>query len=235
MNITALSIQAKVLILTDEKEIGQIWAYSLEQMNLSVTVLEFKEVDCESILADPPDLLVLDDAKGDNHRITMLHQCRAEAAMPILLLTVRTDENYILEAYQAGVDDCLPYPVSPRMFLAKMRALLRRSRLIPVEFAAKINAGGFCLDASRRVLTGEKGEKHALTSLEARLLFILMSYPGRAFSTEYLVEQVWGAFGGGDAALLKNLVYRLRRKIEPTPNKPQVLLHETGEGYKFSR
>jgi two-component system, OmpR family, KDP operon response regulator KdpE len=136
------------------------------------------------------------------------------------------------------VDDCMQHPVSPKIFLAKVKAWLRRAQVIPIEALDQVEVRSFRLEPARRQLIinkneGSEGKIIHLTNLEFRLLWLLMNNPNHLFEPDYLINQVWGIYGDGDGTLLKNLVYRLRRKIEPNPSDPRFILNEHGQGYKF--
>jgi DNA-binding response OmpR family regulator len=141
-------------------------------------------------------------------------------------------ENEILEAYNAGVDDVVIKPISPPVFMAKVLAWIRRSWTMPVGSLSLVNAGDYKLDPSRRCMIDLDGTEVKLTNLEFHLLHLLMSRPGRVFNAEEIIQAIWGGYGHGDQVLLKNVVYRLRRKIEADPGRPALLQTWQG-GYSF--
>jgi len=178
-------------------------------------------------------LLIIDAHTFELDGIDLCRQIRAEAVNPILLFSPRGDEAHILEAYQAGVDECVVKPVSPALFLAKARAWLRRSWTVPAGALDCLQAGALRLDPARREVVTAAGSAVKLSTLEFRLLHLLMLHRGQVLSTDVIIDRVWGYSGGGDGALLKNLVYRLRRKIEPDPRQPCFIQTVAGEGYTF--
>jgi two-component system response regulator RegX3 len=180
-----------------------------------------------------PDLIILEDFNAQDEELELCQKLRAETAVPILYLTSKTGEAFFLKTYKTGADECIPLPISPRLFQAKVSAWLRRTQSMPMTALDEVAGGGFRLNPGQRRLATPDGEVLRLTILESRLLFLLMSHAGRVFETETLVERVWGSYGSGDSVLLKNLVYRLRRKIEPDPGSPRYLLTEASQGYKF--
>ena len=109
----------------------------------------------------------------------------------------------------------------------------RRAQVLPNAALETVQVGEFRLDPDRRLLCTPDGQVVKLTNLETRLLYLLMNHPAWTLETDYLVDRVWGHFGEGDSILLKNLVYRLRRKIEPNPSQPCYLLTEGSLGYRF--
>jgi DNA-binding response OmpR family regulator len=109
---------------------------------------------------------------------------------------------------------------------------MRRSWTVPTDNLSLVKAGRHRLDPARRCLVAPDGVEIRLTNLELRLLHLLMSRPGFVFSLEEIIEAIWGGYGHGDQVLLKNVVYRLRKKIEEDPSRPLFL--QTGQGgYSF--
>ena len=103
---------------------------------------------------------------------------------------------------------------------------------MPVNGLSLIKAGKYRLDPTQRCIVDSNGLEIKLTNLEFRLLHLLMSQPGQIFSVEDIIESIWGGYGGGDHVLLKNVVYRLRKKIEADPGHPMQLQTWKG-GYSF--
>ena len=227
------AVSASVMIVSDEVESARIWAFSLKQAGYEVCLAGFSEKTLRIWSEEFPDIIVLEDLNSQMDVFQFCSALRQEATIPILLLTSRSNEAYQMEAYQAGADDCIPPPVSPRLFLAKIRAWLRRSQVVPSVALDQVQAGEFRLDPDRRQVLIPGGSEVKLTNLESRLLYLLMVHPGWVLETNYLVDRVWGHFGEGDGVLLKNVVYRLRKKIEPDPGQPRYILTESTIGYKF--
>jgi two-component system response regulator RegX3 len=222
---------ARVLLVSDEPESGRIWAFALQQMGLEVVLTNTSRDALEEWAAGGLDLLIIDIHTPRLDGIDLCRRIRAEAVNPILLFSPRGDEAHILEAYQAGVDECVVKPVSPALFLAKTRAWLRRSWMIPTGALNCLQAGALRLDPARREVVTAEGSAVKLSTLEFRLLHLLMGHEGQVLPSDLIVDRVWGHAGEGDNTLLKNLVYRLRRKIEPDPGQPRYIQTVAGEGY----
>jgi two-component system response regulator RegX3 len=221
------------LLVSDDREVGGLWAYALRQMGLEVTLAASADDALASWDQHAFDLFVIDVCGPDLDGIELARRLRAGAVNPILLFTANRDEGHTLAAYQAGVDECVVKPVSPSVFLAKVRVWLRRSWTVPARALETVQAGRLCLDPARRQLVTEGGSIVKLTNLEFRVLHLLMSHPGQVLPSDLIVDRVWGYNGGGDQVLLKNVVYRLRRKMEPDPGDPRYLQTVAGEGYVF--
>jgi DNA-binding response OmpR family regulator len=179
-----------------------------------------------------PELIVIDTLL-DLDGIQATRRLRAETVVPILLLTPRNNEAHILEAYLAGADECAVKPISPALFWAKVRAWLRRAWTVSADSLDCLQAGALRLEPTQRQVIRGEGEVIKLTNLEFRLLHLLMSHSGWVLKTDDIVQRVWGFYGNGDSSLLKNVVYRLRRKIDPDPQNPRYIHTEAGLGYRF--
>lgn len=224
--------EVKVLVVSDDQETGRVWSYILREKGLFV-ILTSTAAEAMQIWADQiPELIVI-DTHSELDGIQLTTELRKETIIPILMFTPRANETHILEAYQAGVDECAVKPISPALFWAKARAWLRRSWTVPAEGLDSLQAGELRLDPSRRQVTIAEKNAIKLTTLEFRVLHALMSHPGWVLKTEDIITRVWGYYGSGDSNLLKNVVYRLRRKIDPDPNHPRYIHTEAGLGYRF--
>lgn len=228
-----IRINTRVMIVCDDPDTCQIWAYCLRQRGIEVIASGSAEVVLKQWAEQIPDLVVIDVNTPGLDGIALCQRLREVTITPILLFTPRNNESHLLEAYRAGVDECVAKPVSPALFLAKVKVWLRRSWMVPAETLEVVQISDFYLDPYARQLIRGKGKAIRLTNLEFRLLYLLMKNPGRILETEYIVERVWGYHGEGSSHLLKNLVYRLRRKIEPDQNDTLYIHTEPGIGYRF--
>jgi DNA-binding response OmpR family regulator len=150
------------------------------------------------------------------------------------LSSVRGEEEYILRAFDMGIDEYVAKPFSPRILAAKVKALLSRARSLPLASVSSLEAGGVQLNPERRTVRLPRGPEMNLTNLEFRLLYSLMSNQGRVVPTETIVERVWGYSEEADYRLVKGLVRRLRRKMEPDTKEPHYIKTIPGVGYAFS-
>ena len=222
----------KIFVVCDRTDTAPVWGFILRQQGL-VVILETsldKAVDHWSM--EMPDLVVIDIDTTHQDPMLLYKKFRAVSVAPILLFLPSHHETQILEAYAAGVDEVVVKPISPAIFLAKIVAWVRRSWTLPVDGLSLVKAGKHRLDPTRRCLIDPNGLEIKLTNLEFRLLHLLMSRPAFVFSAEDIIQSIWGGFGNGDQVLLKNVVYRLRRKIEVDPGRPTLLQTWQG-GYSF--
>jgi DNA-binding response OmpR family regulator len=222
----------KVFVVCDQRDTAPVWGYILRQQGLVVILEPSIEKAIDRWSTEMPDLVVIDLDVDYEKRMELYQKFRAVSVAPILLFLPTYHETEILDAYMAGVDDVVVKPMSPAIFLAKILAWMRRSWTVPIDNLSLVKAGKHRLDPGRRCLIDPDGMEIKLTNLEFRLLHLLMSRPGFVFSLEEIIESIWGGYGNGDQVLLKNVVYRLRKKIEADPSRPLCL--QTGPGgYSF--
>ncbi len=219
----------RVFVVCDQMETAPIWGYMIREKGL-VPILETSpQRAMDRLIEDIPDLVVIDVNAPHAQRIELCRKFRELSASPILLFLPANHETEILEAYQAGVDECVVKPISPAIFLAKITAWARRSWSAPMS---AVRTGNLRLDPSRRSAIASDGRECKLTNLEFRLVHFLMSRPGYVFKAEDITESVWGGQRQGDQAMLKNVVYRLRRKLESELGETQLVKTWPG-GYSF--
>jgi len=231
--VTKSSPASKVLVVSNTQTTGPLLIYGLQKLQLNVIV----ESDLTNVFqrwADEiPDLIVIDMKAPETQTINLIESLREEIVTPILLLTQFSTEDFLLEAYAAGVDECILKPASPSLFYAKVKVWLRRSWSVPTDTLDPLHVGRFRLSPSDRTIILDDHDPIRLTNLELRLLYCLMSRPGHTLTIEELNRRVWGYSNESDSTMLKNVVYRLRRKIESDPASPQVILNVAGVGYRF--
>ncbi len=222
----------KILIVCDRSDTAPVWEYILRERGLTVALETSTPKAIDHWTAEAADLVAIDIETPHQERMELYKKFRAVNVAPILLFLPSHHETEIVEAYAAGVDDVIVKPVSPAIFLAKIQAWGRRSWTMPVDGLSLVKVGKHRLHPARRCVIDPEGLEVKLTTLEFRLLHLLMSRPGYVFSAEDIVESIWGGHENGDQVLLKNVVYRLRRKIESDPGHPALLRTWSG-GYSF--
>jgi DNA-binding response OmpR family regulator len=222
------AISHRVFVVCDQDATAPIWGYIIREKGL-VAILETSvQRAMERSMEEIPDLIVIDVNASHAQRIELCKKFRSLSASPILLFLPANNENEILEAYQAGVDECVIKPISPAVFMAKIVAWVRRSWAIPMS---PMRAGKLKLDPARRSVIEPNGEEVKLTNLEFRLFHLLMSRPGYVFKNEEIMQMVWGV--QADPAVLKNVVYRLRKKLDMDSERPPYLIQTWPGGYSF--
>jgi two-component system response regulator MtrA len=222
-----------VLVVSNSLTTGPLWAFSLEERKFRVIMEPNPAKTLRRWAEEVPNLIVLDINTQEPAILNMIRSLREESVVPVVLLTSSKPEEYILEAYEAGVDECVIKPLSPSLFHAKIKAWLRRSWSVPMYALDPLKVGKVNLVPSDRTVVIETGTPIRLTNLEMRLLYILMGRPGRTITAEELIQKVWGYSEEADNTVLKNVIYRLRRKIEVDPANPVVIQTISGVGYKL--
>lgn len=223
---------AKIFVVCDQSDTAPVWGYILRQRGLAVILESSLEKAIDRWSSDISDLAVIDLDVRHEDRMELYQRFRAVSVAPILLFLPVYHEREILEAYEAGVDEVVVKPISPAIFLAKIMAWKSRSWTVPTAELNQLNAGKHRLEPVRRCLINPEGYEIRLTTLEFRLLHLLMSRPGHLFPAEDIIQALWGGYGNGDQVLLKNVVYRLRKKIETDPGHP-IFLQTWHGGYSF--
>jgi len=229
-----LVLGPRVLIVSNQQTTGPLWVFSLQQQNLHVVLESDPAKTIQRCEMETPDLIILDINLPEAQTIDLIKSLRAEMVTPILLLTPPRSEENIIEAYNAGVDDYMIKPVSPSLFNAKVRVWLRRSWSATTSTLEPVKIGGMHVFPNERMLIRDNGQPVHLTNLELRLLYYLISRAGHTVTTEELNQRVWGYSGEVDNTMLKNVVYRLRRKIETDPANPLIIQTVAGMGYKLA-
>ena len=222
----------KIFVLCDRSDTLPIWGYVVRQQGL-VAILE-TEVDkaIEHWSTEMPELVVIDLNNGKQDPLELCKLFRGVSVAPVLLFLPTYHETQILDAFAIGVDDVIVKPVSPPIVMAKLMAWLRRSWVMPTDGLDLVKVGKYRLVPVLRSLVNPNDEHIRLTNLEFRMLHLLMSRPGHVFLADEIIQSIWGGYGNGDHVLLKNVVYRLRKKLEEDPANPLILRTWPG-GYSF--
>jgi DNA-binding response OmpR family regulator len=200
----------KALIVDDDHVLADVLAFTLRREGFQIVLAHDGETGLLRWAEEQPDLIVLDVNMPKLDGFAVCRRIRAQADTPIILLTVRGEEDDIVDGLRLGADDYITKPFSPRQLVARAHAVLRRAGKVTVP--AIRQAGGLALDPSRRELSFADQETVSLTPLESRLLDYLMLNAGHVLTAGAIIDHVWGA-EGGDRDMLRQLVHRLRLKI----------------------
>jgi len=221
----------KILIVDDDLELLSLISYALRQAGYITVEANDGAAGLEMFEKESPALVILD---VNLPRLSGLEVCRkirdaGDGETPVMMLTVRGAEEDQVQALDLGADDYLTKPFSPRTLLARVRALLRRAG--STERPAPLVAGNFALDLEQQAVSVAGGGAVRLTRLELRLLQLLLANAGHTLPSERLLRHVWGTRASDDRQLLKQLVHRLRQKIEADAAEPRYLVTVSGVGY----
>ncbi len=221
----------KVLIVDDDRDLRELIAFALTQAGFLVV----KAADGPSAVrmfdTEAPDVVVLDINMPGASGFQVCEAIRARSSVPVMMLTVRSEEEDLVKALELGADDYLTKPFSPKTLLARLKALLRRAGM--ESTAPPLTAGRIALNIEEHTAQIGGAAPIRLTKLELRLLQMLLTNSGRTVSSDRLLVHIWGHRNSGDRQLLKQLVHRLRQKIESDPALPRYLQTAAGAGYKL--
>jgi DNA-binding response OmpR family regulator len=207
----------KALIVDDDRVLADVVAFTLRREGFQVVQAFDGEAGVELCFAEQPDLVVLDVNLPRLDGFSVCRRIREQSDTPIVLLTVRGDEDDVVRGLGLGADDYVTKPFSPRQLVARAQAVLRRAGRTPAPAIRR--AGDLTLDPSRRELRLAAGEPVPLTPLEARLLDYFMLNAGHVLTADAIIAHVWGA-EGGDRDMLRQLVRRLRSKMAQGAGAP---------------
>lgn len=222
---------ATILIVEDDRKIATLVAKNLEAAGFRCRQVHDGEAVLEELRDTAPQLVVMDIMLPGVDGLELTRRIRRDSDVPILMLTARTSEGDKVLGFEIGADDYLTKPFSTRELVARVRALLRRSSTGGREEI--LTRGALRIDPGRREVT--RGDvRIELTTLEFDLLHFLASRPGRVYSREALMDQVWGEGRIVDDRSIDSLVSRLRRKVEADPSTPAYIQTVWGAGYRFA-
>ena len=219
----------KILIVDDDLELLGLISYALRQAGYITVEASDGLAALATFERENPALVILDVNLPRLSGLEVCKKIRDTSATPIMMLTVRNAEEDQVQALDLGADDYLTKPFSPRTLLARVRALLRRAG--GAEKPAPLVAGHFALDLEHQSVSVGGGAPVRLTRLELRLLQLLLANAGHTLPAERLLRHVWGTRASDDRQLLKQLVHRLRQKIEIDAAEPRYLVTVSGVGY----
>lgn len=222
----------KALVVDDDLALADVVSFTMRRAGFEVILAHDGQAALDRWEEEAPDLIILDLNLPKIDGLKVCQRIRDQADTPIIILSVRGDEDDVVKGLELGADDYIVKPFSPRQLVARSEALLRRVKARPV-IPGPLTASDLTLDTSRKQVFIKDEPLAQLTGLESKLLEILMLNQGQVLTSETLIDAVWGS-AGGDRPMLKQLAYRLRKKIEASPSDPVYLITIPGVGYTFS-
>lgn len=231
----------KILVVDDEQNIRELIKFNLEREGYQVLTAADGYNALDTARAENPDLIILDVMIPGQDGLAVcrdLHQNESTRDIPIIMLSARGEELDKILGLEMGADDYVTKPFSPREMLARVKARLRRTTGTgdktdkPPDEAEQLIIGNLIIDTDRFVISVE-GEKQDLTPKEFELLRLLARYPGKVFTREFLLEQIWGYDYAGDSRTVDVHVRHIRQKLDQMPGSPQYIETVRGVGYRF--
>ena len=226
--------KSRILVVDDEPR--YVWGAkaNLESRGYEVLTAQDGKSALEVIAIEAPDLIVLDIKMPGMSGWEVCERVREFSTVPIIMLTALAEDVDKVKGLELGADDYVTKPFSAAELLARIQAVLRRVELSErQETDPSFEVGDLRVDFARQQVFVHNQEV-SLTSIEYRLLCELVKHPGRVLVTDYLLERVWGMGYEGESNLLRQVVYRLRQKIERDPQNPQYIQTKRGVGYTFA-
>ena len=222
----------KILIVDDEPQIRRVMRVILAGENYEVVEARSGEAALLRFREFLPDLVLLDLNMPGMSGLETCRALRETSDVPIVVLTVRHEEEEKVEVLDAGADDYVTKPFGKQELLARIRAALRRSVASPSTGPKSFTSGDLEIDFETRKIRSGKNIVR-LTPKEFDLLRYLVSHAGKPVPHRELLQAVWGPDYGDQTDYLRVFVTHLRKKIEPNPAKPQYILTEPWVGYRF--
>jgi DNA-binding response OmpR family regulator len=230
----------KILVVEDELSLQETLAYNLRRQGYEVEAVGDGNAALEKARRNHPDLILLDIMLPGIDGFEVCRILRQEMSTPVLMLTARDDEIDRVVGLEVGADDYLTKPFSMRELIARVKAMLRRVRLIRQEMGVETTVAAgqslifddLVLDITRREVR-LKEQVVALKPKEYELLIFIAGHRGQVLTREFILERVWGWDYVGDSRTVDVHIRWLREKIEPDPANPVRIITVRGAGYRF--
>ena len=222
--------KAEILIIDDEEQIRRLLEITLKANNYSVRHAASAKDGVIMASNHPPELIILDLGLPDKDGLTVLQELRQWHTNPIIILSVQDSEETIIRALDNGANDYLSKPWRTGELLARIRSALRISNQEDSE--PIINTDDLQIDLHSRTVR-KKGELVKLTATEFSLIALFAKNEGKVLTHQYLLRAIWGPGFINQSQYLRVFVAQIRKKIEDDPNRPKLLLTESGVGYRF--
>jgi two-component system KDP operon response regulator KdpE len=227
-----MTSKPQILVIDDEQQILRALRTILGQQNYQVTTAGTGEEGLAMATAVQPDIIILDLGLPDMTGVDVCGQLRAWTDHPIIILSAHDSEAEKVAALDAGADDYLTKPFGVDELLARVRVALRHRTKAEGTKSNTITAGSLVIDLTSHLIT-RNGEMIKLTATEYKLLAYLAGNTGRVLTHHSILSHVWGYDEGGQMEYLRVYIRNLRQKLEEDPRNPQLILTESGIGYRF--
>jgi two-component system KDP operon response regulator KdpE len=222
-----------VLVIDDEARLRRFLRAGFELEGFAVYESETGEDGIRTATLKPVDLVILDLGLPDMEGEKVVERLRAWSTVPIIVLSVRKNEDEKVRLFDLGIDDYVVKPFAMAEFLARARAAVRR-QVRSAHGDPIVTSGPLAVDLAARTVTIDGG-RIQLSPKEYRLLQVLAQHQGSVVTHQHLLKEVWGVTRAHDSHYLRIFIRKLRRKIEQDPTKPRILLTELGVGYRLAQ
>jgi two-component system KDP operon response regulator KdpE len=221
-----------VLVVDDEPPIRRLLRTSLLAQGFRVIESESAAAALETGMAATPDLIILDLGLPDMDGLELIPTIRAISQVPIIVLSIRSDERGKVEALDRGADDYVTKPFGMAELVARIRTALRHRYQAQGEMPL-FASGDLAVDLVRRHVR-VRGEEVRLSPKEYEILKLLVSHAGKVLTHRQILRAVWGPAQESDVQYLRVFVRQLRQKVEADPGRPTHILTEPGVGYRLA-
>ncbi len=222
-----------ILVVDDEPRMVKFVRMNLELEGYQVSEAGNGLEALDKVREELPALVLLDVMMPEMDGFEALERIREVSTVPVIILTVKGDEDDLIKGLELGADDYITKPFSPRELASRIKAVLRRTEMVPpLEKTALTIDEDLTVDFQRHEVI-VKGQPVRLRPTEYRLLYHLVNNAGWVLSHSTLLSKVWGWEYRDESHLLRLYITYLRQKIEPDPSHPKYILTERGVGYKF--
>lgn len=217
------------MVVDDDQDLSEMLGIVLTGAGIDVDLVSRGDEALDVFRNNPPDLVLLDVMLPGLDGIEVCRLIRAESMVPIIMLSAKGDSHDVVRGLEAGADDYMVKPFKhPSELVARIRTRLRRTN---TEISGLLTIGDLAIDVTAHQIQ-RAGKQIALTRLEFDLLVALAKEPGRVFSRDALLSEVWGYRHSTDTRLVNVHVQRLRAKIEHDAERPEIVVTVRGVGYK---
>ena len=220
----------EILVIDDEAQIRKLLDITLQSNNYTVKQATTAREGLAMAASHQPDLILLDLGLPDENGHLVLQKLREWYTNPVLILSVQNSEDDIIRALDNGANDYLSKPFRTGELLARIRSAIRSSSM--EESLPVIACGDLQIDLAQRTVV-KNGEVVKLTATEYALMVLFARNEGKVLTHQYLLRDVWGPGYINQTQYLRVFIAQLRKKVETDPNRPELILTESGIGYRF--
>lgn len=227
-----MTAKPNILVIDDEQQIQRALRTILGQQNYQMHIAATGDEGLALAAATMPDVIILDLGLPDMNGVDVCRKLREWTDIPVIVLSAHDDEQDKVAALDAGADDYLTKPFGIDELLARIRVALRHHSRLKGGRSSEIRVGNLVIDLANYLVT-RNGEMVKLTTTEFSLLSYLAGNAGRVLTHRAILNHVWGASETSQMEYLRVYIRQLRQKLEEDPHNPQIIMTESGVGYRF--
>ena len=228
-----MNTKANIIIIEDEKNICNFIETVLSPQGYQVTCANTGTDGLKLIESLKPDVVLLDLGLPDMDGLELIQEVRSTSALPIIVISARTQEKSKVAALDQGADDYLTKPFGTSELMARIRTALRHSQTgASAKSQPLYHVGDLMIVFERRLVKVKDQDVH-LTQIEYKLVSLLAQNAGRVLTYDYIINEIWGPYADSNNQILRVNMAHIRRKLEANPAEPQYIYTEIGVGYRM--